>query len=112
MSELKFLSPITAEQLTTLNGALTLTDVGTATKILVRTGSETAAATYLSTPFGCSREIIDGVLVCGTRPDEWTLYAAPEMANELIETIPEEGFVTVLDFNSWESDDSDIGVMF
>lgn len=97
VSELKFLSPINAEQLTTLNGALTLTDVGAATKILVRAGSETTAATYLSTSFGCSREIIDGVLVCGTRPDEWTLYAAPEMANEVIGTIPEEGFVTVLD---------------
>ena len=97
VSELRFLSPITDEQLSTLNGDLILTDVGATTKILVRAGSETAAGIYLSTPFGSSREMTDGVLVCGTRPDEWTLYADPEMTYEVIETIPEEGFVTVID---------------
>lgn len=97
MSELKFVSPVTTEQLTTLNGALTLTDVGSTTKVLVRAGSKTAAAIHLATPFGRSQETTDGVLVCGTRPDEWTLYTSSRAADVVIETIPDEGFVTVID---------------
>ncbi|MEE2769159.1 MAG: hypothetical protein VX833_08090 [Actinomycetota bacterium] len=97
MSELEFASPVTVDPLAAPGGALTLADAGATTKVLVRAGSETAAATRLSVPFGQSREFDDRTLVCGTRPDEWTLYAAPGVAPEVIKSIPEQGFVTVID---------------
>ena len=97
MPELEFASPVTVEPLTTPDDTLTLADAGATTKVLVRARSETAAATHLSIPFGRSQQTVDGRLVCGTRPDEWTLYAAPGAAAEVMESVPSEGFATVID---------------
>ena len=39
----------------------------------------------------------DGTLVCGTRPDEWTIYGAAGQAAAISATVPTDGFVTVID---------------
>ena len=46
---------------------------------------------------GLVRDRPDGALVCGTRPDEWTIYGDAGQAAAISATIPTEGFVTVID---------------
>jgi heterotetrameric sarcosine oxidase gamma subunit len=72
-----FKSPITAGTVTAADGSVAVADETATAKIVVR-----AAA---------------GTLVCGTRPDEWTLFAGLERAGELAASIDTTGFVSVLD---------------
>ena len=97
VSELEFASPVTIGPLAAPDGSLTLADAGSTTKILVRAGPDTAAATALAVPYGQSREGDDGILICGSRPDEWTLYAPTGRSAQVAATVPTGGFVTVID---------------
>ena len=97
VSELEFASPVQLDPLTAPDGGLTLADAGSTTKILVRAGPDTAAATTLAVPYGQSRQSDDGILICGSRPDEWTLYAPAGQSAQVTASVPTNGFVTVID---------------
>ena len=97
VSELEFASPVHIGPLAAPDGGLTLADAGSTTKILVRAGSDTAAATALGVPYGQSRQGDDGILICGSRPDEWTLYAPAGRSAQVTASVPAGGFVTVID---------------
>ena len=97
VSELEFASPVQIGPLAAPDGGLTLADAGSTTKILVRAGSDTAAATALAVPYGQSRQGDDGILICGSRPDEWTLYAPAGQSAQVTASVPTGGFVTVID---------------
>ena len=75
---------------------LTLQDVSSTTKIIVRAGSETNAARRLSVPFTTSREE-DGVLIVGQRPDEWTLFGKATAVGSLAGSLARTGHVSVID---------------
>ena len=97
VSELEFTSPVEIGPLAAADGGLTLADAGSTTKILVRAGSDTEAAAALAVPYGQSRQGEDGTLICGSRPDEWTLYAPADQSAKVIASVPTGGFVTVID---------------
>ena len=98
--ELEFASPVTIGPLAAPDGSLTLADAGSTTKILVRAGSDTAAATALGVLYGQSRQGDDGILICGSRPDEWTLYAPAGQSAQVTASVPTGGFVTVIDLTN------------
>ena len=75
---------------------LTLQDVSSTTKIIVRAGSETNACHQLSTPFATSRKE-DGVLIVGQRPDEWTLFGKATAVGSLTGSVARTGHVSVID---------------
>lgn len=97
MSEITFNSPVDIGPLSTPDGSVTVTDSASTTKVQIRAGADTAAASELGVPYGRSQRRADGALVCGTRPDEWTVYAPPGQASAIASTISTEGFVTVID---------------
>ena len=72
-------------------------DSTSTTKIQIRAASNTAAASMLDTAYGSSRRFSDRVLVCGTRPEEWTVYGSSEEVLAFVANIPRDGFVTVID---------------
>ena len=90
-------SPVDIGPLTTPDGGVVLADVYATTKVQVRAGASTAAATFLGGSYGSSTRNTDGDLVCGTRPDEWTIYGAPGRSEAIAASVPTEGFVTVID---------------
>ena len=97
VSELEFASPVLIGPLVAPDGGLTLADAGPTTKILVRAGSDTAAAIALAVPYGQSRQGDEGILICGSRTDEWTLYAPAGQSAQVTASVPTGGFVTVID---------------
>ena len=97
MSEISFKSPVDVGPLTSPDGSVTVADAASTTKVQVRAGADTAAAAALGVSYGSSQHRPDGALVCGTRPDEWTIYGAAGQAAAISATIPTEGFVTVID---------------
>ncbi len=97
VSDLDFKSPVPCGSLASDDGAITLVDESATTKVLVRAGVGTAVAADLAVPYGQSRLRADGTLVCGSRPEEWTLLAAPGRAAEVASSVPAGGFVTVID---------------
>ena len=97
MSEISFKSPVDVGPLTSPDGSVTVGDAASTTKVQVRAGADTAAAAALGVSYGSSQHRPDGALVCGTRPDEWTIYGAAGQAAAISATIPTEGFVTVID---------------
>ena len=97
MSELEFMSPVASGPLSAVGGGISLEDVSDRTKVLVRAGRDTAAGTHLKVTYGRSRRRRDGALICGSRPDEWTLLADPGQGTELLASLPDEGFVSVVD---------------
>ena len=97
VSEIEFASPVEIGPLAAPDDGLTLADAGSTTKILVRAGPDTAAATTLAVPYGQSRQSDDGILICGSRPDEWTLYAPAGQSAQVTASVPTNGFVTVID---------------
>ena len=97
MSEITFKSPVDVGPLTSPDGSVTVTDAASTTKVQVRAGAGTAAAAALDVSYGSSRRRADDALVCGTRPDEWTIYGTPGQAAAISATVPTDGFVTVID---------------
>ncbi|MBT5905621.1 MAG: hypothetical protein HOH27_07440 [Acidimicrobiaceae bacterium] len=97
MSETMMHSPVDVGPLTSPDGGVTLADAYATTKVQVRAGTTTAAAATLGVSYGSSNRNADGDLVCGTRPDEWTIYGAPGRAGAITASVPTEGFVTVID---------------
>ncbi len=97
MSEISFKSPVDVGPLTSPDGSVTVADAASTTKVQVRAAADTAAAAALGVSYGRSRRRPDGTLVCGTRPDEWTIYGAAGQAAAISATVPTDGFVTVID---------------
>ena len=97
MSEISFKSPVDVGPLTSPDGSVTVADAASATKVQVRAGADTAAAAALGVSYGRSERRPDGALVCGTRPDEWTIYGAAGQTAAISATVPTDGFVTVID---------------
>ncbi len=75
---------------------LTLHDVSSTTKLIVRAGPETDARHQLSTPFATSRTE-DDVLIVGQRPDEWTLLGQATAVGGLTDSLDRTGHVSVID---------------
>ena len=75
---------------------LTLQDVSTTTKIIVRAGPETDACHQLSIPFATSQKE-DGVLIVGQRPDEWILLGRQTAVQALVGSLDLSGHVSVID---------------
>ena len=97
VSETTFNSPVGIGPLSAPDGSVTVADAASTTKVQVRAGADTAAAAELGVAYGRSQRRTDGAIVCGTRPDEWTIYASAGQASAIASTIPTEGFVTVID---------------
>ncbi|MBC8195388.1 MAG: hypothetical protein ISR43_02410 [Acidimicrobiia bacterium] len=97
MSEIDFRGPVDSVALSAPDGAITLADESSCTKVLVRGARKTAAGIHLKVTYGRSRRRKDGVLVCGSRPGEWTLLAEPGRSGDVAESIPSEGFVSIVD---------------
>ena len=97
MPDLEFKSPVAHGPISAPDGAVTVEDETVTAKIVVRAAAGTAAAADLAVPYGQSRLRADGTLVCGTRPDEWTLFAAVDRAAEVAASVNTEGFVNVID---------------
>ena len=107
VSETTFNSPVDVGPLSAPDGSVTVADAASTTKVQVRGGAGTGAAAELGVGYGSSQRRTDGALVCGTRPDEWTIYARPGQASAITAALsevfghfqgePGEGFVTVID---------------
>ena len=97
MSEITMQSPVDVGPLSASDGSVTLTDAYATTKVQVRAGAGTAAAAALGVSYGSSTRNAGGDLVCGTRPDEWTIYGDPGRSGAIAASVPTEGFVTVID---------------
>ena len=97
MSEISFKSPVDVGPLTSPDGSVTVADAASTTKVQVRAAADTTAAAALGVSYGRSQRRPDGTLVCGTRPDEWTIYGAAGQAAAISATVPTDGFVTVID---------------
>ena len=75
---------------------LTLSDVSSTTKTIVRAGADTNASRRIGVAFGASRTE-GNVLVTGQRPGEWILLG-PAAANQaLIDDLDRSGLVSVVD---------------
>ena len=97
MSETTMHSPVDVGPLTSPDGSVTLADAYATTKVQVRAGATTAAAAALGVSYGSSNRTASGDLVCGTRPDEWTIYGEPGRSGAISASVSTEGFVTVID---------------
>ena len=97
MSEITMQSPVDVGPLSASDGSVTLADAYATTKVQVRAGAGTAAAAALGVSYGSSTRNAGGDLVCGTRPDEWTIYGDPGRSGAIAASVPTEGFVTVID---------------
>lgn len=97
VSETTMRSPVDVGPLTSPDGGVTLADAYATTKVQIRAGTATAAAAALVVSYGSSARSAEGDLVCGTRPDEWTIYGEPGRSSTIAATVPTEGFVTVID---------------
>ena len=107
MSETTFNSPVDVGPLSAPDGSVTVADAASTTKVQVRGGANTGVAAELGVGYGRSQRRTDGALVCGTRPDEWTIYASAGQASAITAALsevfghfqgePGEGFVTVID---------------
>ena len=97
MSEITMQRPVDVGPLSASDGSVTLADAYATTKVQVRAGAGTAAAAALGVSYGSSTRNVGGDLVCGTRPDEWTIYGDPGRSGAIAASVPTEGFVTVID---------------
>jgi len=97
VSEITMQSPVDVGSISASDGSVTLSDAYATTKVQVRAATGTAAAVTLDVPYGSSTRNVDGDLVCGTRPDEWTIYGNPGRSAAIVASVPTEGFVTVID---------------
>ncbi len=82
-------------------GDLTLSDISSTVKWLVRAGAEGPAADLLDAQFGTSRAAAGGALVLGSRPGEWIVVGtASEVAAAVagIDGLEEQEFCSALDW--------------
>jgi len=77
--------------------ALTLADLSSTAKTIVRAAPDTAAAQGLGVAFGGSRSAGDS-LVCGQRPGEWVLLGSAGSNQAVIDGLDLAGFVSVIDY--------------
>ncbi|MGI9605597.1 MAG: sarcosine oxidase subunit gamma [Acidimicrobiales bacterium] len=77
--------------------ALTLADETDKAKMIVRTPDGTAARSSLSVDFASSKTI-DGVLVAGSRPDEWMLIGDAAAVASMVDELPVDGHVSTIDW--------------
>lgn len=75
---------------------LTLHDISSTTKTIVRAGPGTGAGRRLSVPFGASRTEA-GVLIVGQRPDEWVLLGPAAASRILAGRLDRSGHAGVID---------------
>ncbi len=90
-----FESPVVADY-TDADGDLTLTDMSSVTKLLVRAGDDTAAAHDLAVAFGRTRPAGDA-LICGQRPSEWMVLGPAGAAEAVVDSLDRTGHVSVVD---------------
>ena len=90
MAEPRFETPIMRRGST----GCALTDESTMAKTIIRAAPDSPAATQMGVRFGASRRV-EGVLICGSRPDEWLLLGEPSADTPPIDT---SGHVSVVDF--------------
>ena len=83
VSETTFNSPVDIGPLSAPDGSVTVADAASTTKVQGRGGAGTGAAAELGVGYGRSQRRADGALVCGTRPDEWTIYAGAGQASAI-----------------------------
>ncbi len=94
-----FESPVVTDYSTRPTNAssdVTLTDESSTSKILIRAGSETAAAQQLGVPFGSARQS-GTVLVSGQRPSEWLILGSAEETDAFVAALDLTGHVSVVD---------------
>jgi len=87
---IQFRSPIRTSDL--IDGALTLVDCTAAARVLVR-----GADSGLTVPFGRTQRRPDGVLVCGSRPEEWILIGEFADAASIAASVQADSFTSVVD---------------
>jgi len=92
-----FHSPVTASYSPTPDAALTLTDESAKTKMVVRAKAGTPARASLAQVFAGSRES-GGVLIAGTRPDEWMLLGDADAVATRTTELSLEGHVSLVDW--------------
>lgn len=92
----EFRSSITKSYPDSNNAQLTLRNDSALTKLIVKAGAETAAASQIGVPFGTSRSVGD-VLVVGQRPDEWMIVGPSDASWAYIEGLDRTGHVSVID---------------
>lgn len=93
-----FRSPVRREYQHTSEAELTITDETTATaKFVVRAASGTPARASMAQVFAGSRTS-GGVLIAGTRPDEWLLLGDEVAVHERLADMPTEGHVSIVDW--------------
>lgn len=93
----EFLSPVLAPAAPAPGAALVLTDESAMTKMVVRAKAGTLARGALAQPFAGSRTGA-GVVVAGTRPDEWMLLGPAEAVSARLADVPTEGHVSFVDW--------------
>lgn len=93
-----FASPLTTTYAaSSATSDLTLSDESSLAKFIVRAASGTAANASLAQVFAGSRES-DGVLIAGTRPDEWLLIGQEDDVRVRVADLPLEGHVSLVDW--------------
>ena len=75
---------------------LTLHDLSSTPKIIVRAGPETNAYRRMAVPFATSRTEA-GVFIVGQRPDEWVLLGRENAVEGLVDSLDRSGHVSVID---------------
>jgi len=96
VSDIHYRSAVEFPFLSAPDGSISLADHSEYTKVLVRADRKTAAGKHLKVSYGRSRSR-DGILICGSRPDEWTLLSEAHRSTEVAESVPRDGFVSVVD---------------
>jgi heterotetrameric sarcosine oxidase gamma subunit len=92
-----FQSPVTNSYEPTAGAALTLTDESSKTKMIVRAAAGTPARASLAQVFAGSRTS-NGVLIAGSRPDEWMLIGDADVVSTWVHDLSTDGHVSVIDW--------------
>lgn len=98
MPEINYETAITKSYSPTSGAALTLHDMSSMSKMVVRAAAGTGAEASLSSvAFGHSTSN-DGLIVAGTRPDEWMVLGAADAVAERLRGLPMDGHVSTVDW--------------
>lgn len=93
-----FESPVRTDYPSAPEADLTISDETAAmTKVVVRAASGTPARASLAQVFAGSRRS-GGVLIAGTRPDEWLLIGEATAVRERLDEMPRDGHVSIVDW--------------